>query len=140
LIFFLFSFHDLSFAKKQAIKIIFNNPSKKEIHTVNQEITSVESETHQVTVNSVSTGLIRTYVIFLDLPKHLEVRISDLPLMQINDIIEFDFNLKNPRDLTKSWKINGSYRISKRVLKYCSDNSKKSGLTQYLSFLSCPVS
>jgi hypothetical protein len=106
---------------------------------VKPEAISVESEIHQVTTNSTSTGLIRTYVVFLDLPKHIEYRVTDLPLLQVNDSIEFNLNLRDPRNLTKIWKVNGLYIIFKRILKYCSDNSKKSGLTQYLEFQPFPI-
>ena len=98
------------------------------------EVNPTEPEVHQLVVNSNQFNSVRTYIIFLDLPKHLELRINDIPLLQTNDVMEFDLNLKDPRNMNKTWKVTGSYFVSKRILKYCSDSSKKSGLTQYLEF------
>ena len=110
------------------------NNSLKE-NKMKSETTPVESENHHLVINSSNlVNSIRTYVIFLDIPKHLEIQIDQIPLLQVNDTVEFDLKIKDPRNLDKIWKINGPYLVSKRILKYCSDNSKLSGLTQYLEF------
>lgn len=85
-----------------------------------------------------SSSSLRTYVVFLDLPKHIEYLISDIPLLRINDVVEFDLSLRDPRNTSKIWKVNGSYTVSNRILKYTTDNSKKSGFTQYLEFKPVP--
>ena len=101
---------------------------------MNQEANPVEI--HQTIVDSNQTNSIRTYTVFLDLPKHIEYRVVNLPLLQVNDVVEFDLKVKDPRNLEKVWKVNGPHYVLKRILKYCSDNSKLSGLTQYLEFKS----
>lgn len=81
---------------------------------------------------------VRTFCIFLDLPRHIEYRIDGFPLLHPLDVVEFDLTLKNPRDLTKIRNINGPYFVSKVVLKYSSNYQRALGLSQYIEWLPCP--
>jgi hypothetical protein len=76
---------------------------------------------------------VKTFLIFTDLPKHIEWRVSDFPILQEGESIDFDMNLINPRDTKRTRKISGSYIISRRVLKY--STTKPSGFSQYLELI-----
>lgn len=78
-----------------------------------------------------SGGVFPTYFVFLDFPKHIEFRFQDLPLLQEGTKVDFDLTIKNPLDLKKSRKINGTYVINRSILKI---GGKRSGLTQYLEW------
>jgi hypothetical protein len=72
--------------------------------------------------------------VFLELPRHVEYRVDNMPLLPEGTVVEFSLNVKNPRDPTKSRDINGPYKVIRRKLKYLSDSSSKRGLSQYLEW------
>lgn len=74
----------------------------------------------------------RTIVIFTDLPRHIEYRIGDWPILQINDVIDVETSLKNPKDLSRVREVKGKYYVSRRILKYTTKDRNLDGLTQYL--------
>jgi hypothetical protein len=76
--------------------------------------------------------LIRTYLVFKDLPVHVEYRVSDMPIVPEGVCIRFKVNLKHPRDLNRIRKVDGNYKVSKRLLVYSFENQCNKGLTQYL--------
>jgi hypothetical protein len=73
---------------------------------------------------------VTTFLIFTDLPKHIEWRVDGFPVLQEGEIIEFDMNLVNPLNMKRSRKVNGNYVISRKILKY--STTKPIGFTQYL--------
>lgn len=77
---------------------------------------------------------VRTFFVFLDVPRHVEYRVDDMPLLPEGTIVEFSLNVKNPRDPTKSRDINGPYKVIRRKLKYLSDSPGRRGLSQYLEW------
>ena len=79
------------------------------------------------------SGTFPTYFVFLDLPKHIEFRFSDLPLMKEGTKVEFDMNIRNPRDPRRTKRICGLHIISRCVLK-C--GGKRTGITQYIEWKS----
>lgn len=80
----------------------------------------------------VESGSVRTYLVFQDLPVHVEYRIGDMPLIPEGTVICFKVNLKHPRDPKRIRKIDGSYEIVKRRLVYSLEKPGSQGLSQYL--------
>jgi|688.fasta_scaffold1927774_1 hypothetical protein len=80
---------------------------------------------------SPSSGIFPTYFIFTDLPKHIEFRTENLPILREGMEVDFDLNIKNPRDPKKTKRIEGTHRASRIVLKY---GGKRSGFTQYVEW------
>lgn len=78
------------------------------------------------------SGKVRTVFIFLDLPKHIEFRAGELPLMSEGTEIVFNAVIKNPQDPRRQRKIEGPYRVTRRILKYETGRASLLGLTQYL--------
>ena len=77
------------------------------------------------------SGVFPTYFIFVDLPKHIEFRAQDLPILKEGTQMEFDITLRNPKDHNKQKKIQGMHIISRSLLKY---GGKRSGIVQYLEW------
>lgn len=80
---------------------------------------------------SSSQGTFPTYFVFIDLPKHIEFRFQDLPILQEGLVMEFDLNIKNPKDPSRSRKIQGSHILNRCILK-C--GGKRAGITQYIEW------
>jgi len=80
-----------------------------------------------------SEGKVRTVFVFLDLPRHVEYRAGDLPLIPEKTVVEFDVSLRNPRDVSKVRKVSGPYSVTRRILRY-SSRPGLSGLTQFLEW------
>lgn len=74
----------------------------------------------------------RTYLIFKDLPVHVEYLVQDMPLIPEGTEIYFKVNLKYPRNPRKIREVDGDFRIVKRRLIYSSEKPGAQGLTQYL--------
>ena len=104
-------------------------------------MTVSESQANPVqTVGLSSSGQIRTFCIFLDLPKHVGLRMEGIPLLNVGEVIEFDLLVKDPRDPKRTRKIDGAYYVFRRVLKYASDTRPSlMGLTQYLEWAPVPL-
>src|SRR5580704_15629459 len=85
------------------------------------KITNVNTKVTKVRVNSLSpqygSGSVRTIFIFTDLPKHIEFRAGNCPLLNIVITMEFDLLIQNPQE-PKSRKIVGSHIIERIILKY----------------------
>lgn len=77
-------------------------------------------------------GLIRTYLVFHDIPDHCEWVSQPMPLILEGLLIDFDASLRSLKDPKKEWEVSGTYRVIRRKLVYSSKNPKKMGLTQYL--------
>lgn len=76
--------------------------------------------------------LVRTYLVFHDLPVHVEYRVSDMPLVPEGTQIDFRIDLRHPRNPKRVRKVNGAYVVQKRYLIYSSEKPRDQGLTQYL--------
>lgn len=76
--------------------------------------------------------LVRTYIVFQDLPVHVEYRVGDMPIMPEGVQIRFKIDLKHPRDPKRIRKVDGTYEIKRRRLIYSSEKPRDQGLTQYL--------
>jgi hypothetical protein len=74
----------------------------------------------------------RTYLIFQDLPMHVEYRVDDMQLIPEGTVIHFRIDLKHPRDQKKIRNVNAPYTVVKRRLIFSSEKSSAQGLTQYL--------
>ena len=81
-----------------------------------------------------SSGNVRTVFVFTDLPRHIEFRAGELPLLAEGTIVEFNIELKNPRDPKKVRRVEGRHKIVRAVLKYETERASASGLTQYLEW------
>ncbi len=80
------------------------------------------------------SGNVRTVFIFTDLPRHIEFRAGDFPLLAPETIVMFNAVLKSPRDPTKSRHIEGPYKVQRAVLKYETGRASMAGLTQYIEW------
>lgn len=81
---------------------------------------------------SSSSGLVRTFLVFLDLPVHYEFRASEMPLLEEGTKIEFDLELRNPKDPKRVRKVQGEYRVQRRKLVFGTSKPSVMGLSQYL--------
>lgn len=77
------------------------------------------------------SALVRTFVIFQDLPIHVEFRVSPLPMMEPGTVINMDVRLVHPKDPKRVREVKGDYKVQERKLTMRSD-SNAPGLTQYL--------
>ena len=75
---------------------------------------------------------LRTVIVFTDVPKHIEFRVSDWPLLDEGVVIEMDVELKNPKDPSRVRKIQGEYVVEKKRNKHSSKSGSTNGFTQYL--------
>ena len=74
-------------------------------------------------------GLVKTFFVFTDLPKHIEYRALPMPLMPEGVAIRFDtMRLMDPTDQRRVRKVEGGYRILNSRLVY----NTSLGLLQYL--------
>lgn len=80
-------------------------------------------------------GLVRTFLVFTKLPKHIEFRIKEIPLLSEGTVLEMDIALKNPRNPSKTRRLQGPYRIVKRKLVYSTARPEVMGLSQYLEMV-----
>ena len=76
--------------------------------------------------------VVRTYLVFHDLPVHIEYRVGDMPLMPEGVLITFKVNLRHPREPKRIRKVDGTYKLIKRRLIFSSEKPDARGLTQYL--------
>jgi hypothetical protein len=75
----------------------------------------------------------RTVLIFTDIPSHYEYAVSDWPVLDVNDVIDLNIELRNPKDPTRFKKMDGDYMIIKKKNKH----STSEGFIQYLELKSC---
>jgi hypothetical protein len=94
----------------------------------------VELEVFSVDVGSSHGGGVRTFLVFLDLPKHVEFRTDGFPLLEEGTVVDFDLTVKDPQSTRKPRELKGPYRVKRRVLKFSSGRASKSGFSQYLEF------
>lgn len=73
-------------------------------------------------------GLVRTVLVFTDLPVHIEFAAQPMPLLEKGTVLDFDLVLSDPRDTRKRRHVSGDYEVAARKLRY----SSKSALSQYL--------
>jgi hypothetical protein len=76
--------------------------------------------------------LVRTYLVFKDLPVHVEYRTNDMPLIPEGIEIRFKASLRHPNFPKRIRKMDGIYKVIKRRLIYSSDRPSAQGLSQYL--------
>jgi len=74
---------------------------------------------------------VRTFGIFLDLPIYLEIRLQDLPIMVVGQLIDFDLRIPKFNHKIKEYQIQGEHKVVNSIIKY---GGKYTGATQYLSF------
>jgi hypothetical protein len=56
----------------------------------------------------------------------------DFPPIEEREEIEFNLSLKNPRNLKKVRRIQGTYKVKKRKFIYSTDDPAQMGLSQYI--------
>jgi len=84
-----------------------------------------------------SDGRVRTVFVFLDLPRHVEYRMGELPILSKGTVVEFDVSLRSPSDVKRVRKVSGPYSVVRQVLKYSTSRVGLMGLTQYLEWGPC---
>lgn len=76
-----------------------------------------------------SGGSVRTFFVFVDLPKHVEYKVHPMPLLPDGTTLRMDrISLKDPSDRRRVRVVEGEYRVMNRRLVY----STSLGLLQYL--------
>lgn len=70
---------------------------------------------------------VRTFLVFRDLPIHVEYRVGNMPIVPEKTEIVFKISLRHPVSHDRVRKVDGTYTVAKRRL-IMSDK----GLTQYL--------
>lgn len=79
------------------------------------------------------SGLVRTLLVFLDLPLHCEFRAEPMPILPVGFVIEFDKLLvRDPSNLSRGKTVSGPHRVERRKYVYSSKRPSLLGLTQYL--------
>jgi len=76
-------------------------------------------------------GIFPTFFIFMDLPKHLEYRVQNMPLLKEGMIVDFNLNINDLRSFRHPKIIKGNHIINKCVFKY---GGKRPGLVQYVEW------
>lgn len=76
----------------------------------------------------------RTFLVFLDLPKHVEFRTDGFPLLEEGAVVDFDLTVRDPKGAGKPRELKGPYRVKRRVLKFTTGRASKNGFSQYLEF------
>ena len=101
-----------------------------------EKLNNQESDKFEFVVTKSNDGVFPTFFVFLDLPKHIEFRSQNLPLLKEGTIVEFNITLKNFKDPTRNKKILGPHMINRSILKY---GGKRPGLTQYIEWKSMKI-
>jgi hypothetical protein len=70
--------------------------------------------------------------VFLDLPVHVEFRVTDMPLLPEGTEMHVRTSLRNPKDPSRVRKVDGTYVVRRRKLLYATDRPSTMGLSQYL--------
>jgi hypothetical protein len=79
-----------------------------------------------------AVSALRTFLVFLDLPKHVEFRVEGWPLLEEGTVVNFDLQVKERPDSRKPRDVVGPYRVKRRVLRFSTGRPSRSGLSQYL--------
>jgi hypothetical protein len=88
-------------------------------------------EVSVVDLGSSSGNGVRTFLIFLDLPRHVEFRTDGFPVLEEGAVVDFDLTVHDPKGVGKPRELKGPYRVKRRVLKF-STGRAKGGFSQYL--------
>ena len=111
-----------------------SNPNKSNLRLGEKK--EKDKKEHLVLGNgceAVGPGLVRTFLVFTELPIHIEYQVSSMPLLELGQIIDLDLSLRHPKNTKKVRKIQGSYIILNRKLKYESNGRpSRKGFSQYL--------
>lgn len=90
-----------------------------------------ERQEHSVVPVGNAVAVLRTFLVFLDLPWHYEFRVSEMPLIPEETVIEFNLSLRDPQT-GHTRLMEGPYKVCRRKLAYRTDKPSLLGLTQYL--------
>lgn len=101
------------------------------IHKSNDSFKDLEINSLDLKDFRTTSGCFPTYFVFTDLPKHIEFRTEDLPILKEGMEVDFELNIRNPRDPKKTKRIEGLHVITRIILKY---GGKRSGFTQYVEW------
>jgi hypothetical protein len=78
---------------------------------------------------SEASGSVKTFFVFMDLPKHVEYKVHPMPLVPEGTVLRIDrISLRDPSDRRRVRIVEGEYTIMNKRLVY----STSSGLLQYL--------
>lgn len=79
-----------------------------------------------------TSGSVRTFFVFLDLPTHVEYRVPDMPIMSEGTQIDVEMDVRYPRDPRKMRPLDGPYVVHRRRLIFTTKRRDAMGLSQYL--------
>lgn len=91
---------------------------------------SVEPETFNV--GPPGSPPLRTFLVFLNLPKHVEFRVEGWPLLTEGTVVDFDLQVKESPSVRKPYDVVGPYRVKRRVLRFSTGRPSRAGFVQYL--------
>jgi hypothetical protein len=94
-----------------------------------------ESEQFEAVGAGAASGVVPTFFVFLDLPRHVEFRAPDGPVLAEGTEVEFELTIRSTRDPRKTIPISGTHVLHRRVLRF---GGKRPGLSQYLEWKSVP--
>lgn len=86
-----------------------------------------------------SGGLVRTFLVFLKLPKHVEFRVGDMPILNKGTVLEIDVSIFNPKFRERTVRIRGPHLIERSRLVLSNSKPGLMGLTQYFELSPCDV-
>lgn len=78
-------------------------------------------------------GVFPTFFIFVDLPKHIEYRVQDMPFLKEGMLVDFDFSIKDSKNPKALKIIKGLHVLNKIIYKY---GGKRPGFSQYVEWKS----
>jgi len=82
-----------------------------------------------------SAGGVRTFLVFTDLPKHIEYAARPMPVLQDGTVIRFNrMSLRDPSDRRRVRVVEGDYAASVRLV-----YEPSFGLLQYLELSPLPA-
>jgi len=76
---------------------------------------------------------ITTFFVFIDLPKHVEFRAPNIPILPEGTVIDFNLTIRSLRDVRKTIPIQGPHILQRSVLTY---GGKRPGLVQFMEWTS----
>lgn len=68
---------------------------------------------------------------FLDVPKHVELRVDGFPLLEEGTVVNFDLQVKEHGG-RKARDVKGPYLVKRRVLSFSTGRPSRTGFSQYL--------
>jgi len=76
---------------------------------------------------------VTTFFVFVDLPKHVEFRAPNIPILSEGTVVDFNLTIRSLKDVRKTIPIRGPHTLQRSILTY---GGKRPGLIQFLEWKS----